>query len=296
MPLPISAGMRSKPQFEPHLTIQERRLPEGGEWMPQFRSWCFLQVRSGICYWHEPGGAREIPAGAALVLSRANGGVLCASQLSDVEIAFFCLEPERLAGLLSLREQLTLQTAASAEPGSARVLPPEHPVAQRFKNLRLRLNYSVSNLPVRLQLLQLFVDMFSAEFEQPPPVGSEMDGRGRLRKLLDQMAASEFVELSLADLAPKMRCSPRHVSRLFRAEMGASFREKQTELRLDKAREMLANSDAKVVEVALTSGYQSNSLFSLLFKKRFGLSPGKWRQQHAQPGPDGRKNARWLSV
>jgi AraC-like DNA-binding protein len=287
--------MRSKPLFEPHLMIHERKLPEGGEWRAQFRGWCFLQVKSGICYWQEPGGAREIPAGSVLVLTRASRGGLCASQLSGVEIAFFCLEPEKLTGLLSLREQHSFKAAAAAEKGAARVLPAEHAAAERFK--KLCLDYSVSDLAVRLQLLQLFVDLFGPEFEEPPAEwGREMDGRGRLRRLLNQMAASEFVELSLTDLAPKMCCSPRHLSRLFRAEVGASFREKQTELRLVKACEMLANSNAKVVEVALTSGYQSNSLFSLLFKKRFGVSPGKWRQQHAQPSPEGRKNARWLSV
>ena len=275
--------------------IHERKLVQGGEWRPQFRGWCLLLVQSGICYWQEPGGAREIPAGSALVLTGAARGGLCASQLSGVEIAFFCLEPEKLAGLLSLREQHSFQTAASAEKWAARVLAPEHPVAERFKQLCL--NGSGANLAARLQLLQLFVDLFGTEFgEEHADEAREMDGRGRLRRLLNQMAASEFVELSLADLAPKMCCSPRHASRLFRAEVGASFREKQRELRLVKACEMLANSNAKVVEVALTSGYQSNSLFSLLFKKRYGVSPGKWRRQHAQASPAGRKNARWLPV
>lgn len=286
--------MKAKPLFEPHLMINERKLPPGGEWLPQFRGWCFLQVQSGICYWQEPGGAREIPAGSALVLTRAARGGLCASLLSEVEIAYFCLEPEKLTGLLSWREQQSFQTAATAEKGAARVLAPEHAAAERFK--KLCLNYSVSNLPARLQLLQLFVDLFASELEEEPGEGQEMDGRGRLRRLLNQMAAAEFVELSLADLAPKMCCSPRHLSRLFREEVGASFREKQTELRLVRACEMLAHSNAKVVEVALTSGYPSNSLFSLLFKKRYGVSPGKWRQQHAQSMPAGRKNTRWLAV
>jgi AraC-like DNA-binding protein len=287
--------MKIKPLFEPHLMIKERKVPKGDEWLPQFRGWCLLQVKSGICYWQEAGGAREILAGSVLVLTRAAEGRLCASLLSEVEIAFFCLEPEKLTGLLTLREQQSFKTAASAEKGAVRVLGPEHAVAERFK--KLCLNYSVSNLQVRLQLLQLFVDLFASEFEEETAeVLPEMDGRGRLRRLLNQMAAAEFVELSLTDLAPKMCCSPRHLSRLFREEVGASFREKQTELRLVKACEMLANSNAKVVEVALTSGYQSNSLFSLLFKKRFGVSPGKWRQQHNQSLPAGRKNARWLWV
>jgi AraC-like DNA-binding protein len=293
MALPFSAGMRVKPLFEPHLMIQEMKLPQGGEWRPQFRGWCFLQIQSGICYWQDPGGAREIPAGSVLVRTREARGGLCASQLSGVEIAFFCLEPEKLTGLLSLGEQRCIQRAA--EKWSMRVLAPADPIAERFKEICL--HYSGSNLSARLKLLQLFVDLFACEFEEmPAPGAEETAGRGRLRRLLNQMAAAEFVELSLSDLAPKMCCSPRHLSRLFRAEVGASFREKQTELRLVKACELLANSDDKVVEVALTSGYPSNSLFNLLFKKRFGISPGKWREQHARNSPRGQKNLRLLPV
>lgn len=295
MALPFWAGMKDKPLFEPHLMVQEIKLAQGGEWRPQFRGWCLAQIKSGICYWQEPGGAREIPAGSVLVRTREARGGLCASQLCGVEIAFFFLEPEKLTGLLSLGEQRCIKRAASAEKWSARMLAPADPIAERFKELRL--NYSGSNLSARLKLLQLFVDLFACEFEDLPAPGvEETDGRGRLRRLLNQMAASEFVELSLSELAPRMCCSPRHLSRLFRAEVGASFREKQTELRLGKACELLANSDCKVVEVALTSGYPSNSLFNLLFKKRFGISPGKWREQHSRNSPRGRKKLRWLTV
>jgi AraC-like DNA-binding protein len=293
MPLPFLVGMKARSLFEPHLMLKEMKLPQGGEWTPQFRGWCFLQIKSGICYWQEPGGARELPAGSVLIRAREARGALWASQLSGVEIAYFCLEPEKLAGLLSLGEQRCFQRAS--EKWSMRVLAPSDPMAARFKELCL--NGSGSNLSARLKLLQLFVDLFAREFEEPPAPGvEEKDGRGRLRRLLNQMAASEFVELSLSDLAPKMCCSQRHLSRLFREEVGASFREKQTELRLVKACELLANSDEKVVEVALTSGYQSNSLFNLLFKKRFGISPGKWREQHARNSARGQKNLRWLPV
>ena len=285
--------MKAKPLLEPHLIIREMSLPQGGEWRPQFRGWCFLQIKSGICYWQEQGGAREIPAGSVLVRAQEARGALCASQLSGVETAYFCLEPEKLTGLLSLGEQRCIQRAA--EKCCIKLLAPEDPMAERFKELCL--TDTRSNLSARLKLLQLFVDLFACEFQVLPAPGvEETDGRGRLRRLLNQMAASDFVELSLSDLAPRMRCSPRHLSRLFRAEVGMSFREKQTELRLVKACELLANSDDKVVEVALTSGYQSNSLFNLLFKKRFGISPGKWREQHARNSPRARKNLRWLPV
>jgi AraC-like DNA-binding protein len=34
-----------------------------------------------------------------------------------------------------------------------------------------------------------------------------------------------------------------------------------------------------VVDVAMESGYQSSSVFSELFKRHLGVSPGKWRRK-----------------
>jgi methylphosphotriester-DNA--protein-cysteine methyltransferase len=48
----------------------------------------------------------------------------------------------------------------------------------------------------------------------------------------------------------------------------------------DGARELLATSNSKVVEVALESGYKSLSMFNLMFTRRFGTSPGRWRQKN----------------
>ncbi|MGA2173952.1 MAG: helix-turn-helix transcriptional regulator [Verrucomicrobiota bacterium] len=275
--------------------VKELTLPKSDEWMPRFRGWCFLQIISGVSYWQHPDGPREIPAGASLLLTKDAEGGLRASQLSEVAISYFCVEPEKLTGLLSLSEQRSLTLAAAHDHADIRVLPPAHPISERFKNLCL--NRTGANVALRLQLLQLFVDLFGSEIEESPADAiQEMDGRVRLRLLLNQMPASEFVELSLSDLEPRVHCSARHLSRLFRQEIGASFREKQTELRLAKACELLAHSNAKMVEVALASGYQSNSIFSQLFKKQFGVSPGKWRQQHVHRNREQRRFLPRLSL
>jgi transcriptional regulator GlxA family with amidase domain len=59
-----------------------------------------------------------------------------------------------------------------------------------------------------------------------------------------------------------------------------SFCDKRAEIRLGRARELLATSKSKVVEVAFESGYKSLSLFNQMFTRRFGVSPGKWRQKN----------------
>jgi AraC-like DNA-binding protein len=270
--------MKTRPSFEPHLVINEMRMTYGGEWRPHFRGWCLLHIGSGISYWQDQNGTQEIPTGSTLVLCAEARGVLRASRLNEVAITYFCVETGKLLGLLSLPEQHFLEQTAGRKHPALRVLPPESVISERFKNLRPSHGASASS--TRLHLLQLFMDLIELEFDQDAPAPAPwMGGRERFRQVLNQMAASEFVELSVSDLAPMMSCSRRHLNRLFREELGASFREKQIELRLAKACELLATSNAKVVEVALESGYQSSSVFSELFKKRFGVSPGQWRRQ-----------------
>jgi AraC-like DNA-binding protein len=273
--------MKTKPLFEPHLAINEVRLPKAGEWQPQFRGWCLSHIGSGISYWQEQSGTQEVPEGSTLIRSSEARGVLRASQLSEVAITYFCVETQKLLGLLSLREQHFLKQAAAQKALAVRVLSPDSPLSERFKNLRSPQASIASSM--RLRLLQLFIEVFEGEIEQDATAPAPwMGGRERFRQVMNQMAASDFVELSVSELAPMMSCSARHLNRLFREELGATFREKQIELRLAKACELLATSNAKVVEVALESGYQSSSVFSELFKKHFGLSPGQWRHHRAK--------------
>src|SRR5205085_1049955 len=99
---------------------------------------------------------------------------------------------------------------------------------------------------------------------------------------LDKTPSSELLEMSFNELAQMTRCTSRHLSRIFQEIVGQSFRDKRAEIRLARARELLATSDSKVVDVALESGYKSLSLFNLMFSRRFGTSPGKWREKHSR--------------
>jgi AraC-like DNA-binding protein len=61
-----------------------------------------------------------------------------------------------------------------------------------------------------------------------------------------------------------------------------SFRAKRAEIRLGRARELLATGNSKMVHIALESGYKSLSSFNLMFSRQFGISPGRWRQKNVE--------------
>jgi hemolysin activation/secretion protein len=63
------------------------------------------------------------------------------------------------------------------------------------------------------------------------------------------------------------------------------LRAHQTELRLQRARQLLADADAKIINVAYNSGYRHLGLFNAMFKKRFGLTPSEWRRQNLPVPP-----------
>jgi len=109
--------------------------------------------------------------------------------------------------------------------------------------------------------------------------------RERFRQLVGKMSESELATRSLTQLAEELHCSERHFSRLFREEFHISLRSRQTELRLQRARQLLAESDAKIISVAYESGYRHLGLFNAMFKRRFGVTPSQWRQQNLATQP-----------
>jgi len=228
--------------------------------------------------------SRELQTGAVVLLSDQAPGYVRASQVGELRLHFYRVEPRKLIGLVSMADQALMQNAAGDEKLSLRVLPPNAQFSDRFRELS---SEKVRNsFPARVQLLQLFLEVFGGNFQQPrADVTEAFDARKRLKLMLNQTPVSELLELSFSQLVDMTVCSPRHVSRLFTELVGVSFRDKQAELRLTRACELLATTDSKVVDVAMESGYQSTSLFSAMFKGRFGTSPAKWRERARRRKP-----------
>ena len=295
MKIPVRGSLEPTGSYEPQLAINELVLPPGGEWWPQLPGWLVIHVTSGVGYWLHPRLNWELQTGAVLLLSEQIHGCVRASQVGELRLQFFRVEPRKLTGLVSIADQALMQNAAGDERLSLRLLPPDPQFSDKIRDLS---SEKVRNtFPARVQLLQLFLAVFGGTFQQPPTAAAGIfDARDRLREMLSRTSVSDLLAISFSELVSRTRCSPRHVSRLFTELVGVSFREKRAELRLARARELLATTDSKVVEVAMESGYQSTSLFSAMFKQRFGVTPSTWREQvqRRKPARRGRKRLRFV--
>lgn len=97
---------------------------------------------------------------------------------------------------------------------------------------------------------------------------------------------AELDNLSLASFASEIGCSERHVTRLFKDELGQTFGEHLAGLRLERAKDLLRNTDHNIVEVAAVTGWASLGHFNGMFRKRVGLTPSRFRalaRSEAQP-------------
>ena len=71
--------------------------------------------------------------------------------------------------------------------------------------------------------------------------------------------------------------SPAYFSTMFRKVTGQTYIAYLTEVRLQKAVELLNETDDKTYVIAQKVGYQEQNYFSYVFKKKFGVSPTKFR-------------------
>lgn len=86
--------------------------------------------------------------------------------------------------------------------------------------------------------------------------------------------------LSLGDVADHVYVSQWHLSKLLNRETGQSFFDLLGSLRIQKARELLADSSVRIHEVAEATGFSDVGHFSRSFKRFAGCTPGEYRKQH----------------
>ncbi len=83
-------------------------------------------------------------------------------------------------------------------------------------------------------------------------------------------------DLSLNTLADVLHMTSAYVSRLFSRESGTTYRKYLTELRVEKAKELLATTNLSIAEVCDRVGFNDYFHFIKTFKRLTGTSPGKY--------------------
>ncbi|HBF36330.1 MAG TPA: hypothetical protein DDW50_03330 [Firmicutes bacterium] len=87
--------------------------------------------------------------------------------------------------------------------------------------------------------------------------------------------------LNLEDISHVIGISPFYFSRLFREEMGISFSEYLTKLRMEEAVSLLAQG-VSIKECCFSIGYNDPNYFSRIFRKYYNTTPSEYRDEQMQ--------------
>lgn len=84
--------------------------------------------------------------------------------------------------------------------------------------------------------------------------------------------------LRLEDVSNAIGFNATYFSTLFKKETGMNFSDYLTELRINKAKELLCQEDIMIIDAAEMVGYKDLKYFSRLFKKTTGISPSDYKK------------------
>lgn len=119
------------------------------------------------------------------------------------------------------------------------------------------------------------------------------DRNRRMLRARDTMDRSFAEPLDVPALARVAHVSASHFSREFRATFGETPHRYLQRRRVERAMELLRESDAPVTEVCLEVGFQSLGTFSRTFRDVVGESPSAYRRRFAAGGAALRVPACW---
>jgi len=99
----------------------------------------------------------------------------------------------------------------------------------------------------------------------------------RIKAIKDVLSRKQLPHTTIEQLAQEAGMNRTKLQYGFKKLFGISIYSYQLQIRMEKAKKMLADSDKPVKQIATLAGYNTISSFSAAFKKAFGLSPTQWR-------------------
>ncbi len=91
-------------------------------------------------------------------------------------------------------------------------------------------------------------------------------------------------DINLSVLGEKFFLNPQYISQLFKSEIGVGFLAYLTNIRMEKAKELLLTTDCSIGEISEKCGYGDFRVFTKVFKKNEGVTPSQYRRDFMDNG------------
>lgn len=141
-------------------------------------------------------------------------------------------------------------------------------------------------LQIKAELLRLLAELANNNYLQTDQGGyGETAKAEKLRQIFQYMGQHSHEKLQLADIAEQFGFTPKYFSRYFRLNAGLTFIEYLNLIRLERASELLLQTDEKVLTVANSVGFENLSYFIRCFKEHYQYTPAEYRKNRDSVKP-----------
>ncbi len=157
-------------------------------------------------------------------------------------------------------------------------------LAQMTKNVLPSLN--MGSKPCSLELDQFQLALGAHLLQRYGRIArQQVSAAGGLAKWQKQRALELLREnldgsVRLCDLAKQCGLSVSHFARSFKATLGISSHQWLIRQRIDRAKELLLQTELPLCDVAALSGFGDQAAFTRTFHRIVGVSPGRWRREY----------------
>lgn len=103
----------------------------------------------------------------------------------------------------------------------------------------------------------------------------------KTKQAIEYMHKHYAEQISVESTAEAIGISKTYFSQTFKKETGHSFSEWMQKYRMQKACELLTNTNFKIYEISEMVGFADQAYFSVIFKKQLGVSPYQFREGNA---------------
>ena len=136
------------------------------------------------------------------------------------------------------------------------------------------LDWSNNSLMASLRL-----SLCSILLEAAKQLGSHRDFEPEqaVQSTIEFMKSNLGETISIEDVAEAVHCSRAKLFEVFKESTGMTPNDYWQRLRIDRAQQLLANSNMSITTVAMECGFSTSQYFSTVFRKYAGVSPSDYR-------------------
>lgn len=98
-----------------------------------------------------------------------------------------------------------------------------------------------------------------------------------VHKVMDYIRKNAHARLTLEDIAGQVYLSKSYLSSIFKQELGMSISSFVNQVRIERCKRLLRETDLPLVQIAAEYGFEDQSYFSKVFKRFTGMSPKQYR-------------------